>query len=473
MVVVDTEDAVRAGESEHRSPPALTLSLPRLLDGLWLLALMIYALAGMRLTPFHGDETNHIFNSHDFATLFIHHRPQDLILSPPYKPETAGYFRVLDATLPRYAFGAAWSLAGLSEADLPSGPWLWAMDYPANVAQNRLPTGRLLDAARLASTLFLCLSIAIMFELGRRFGERPLAYLSSGLYALNPLILLNGRRAMQEGMLLGFGLLTILIAASISRKQEQSGRSAWHDWLGLALAASLALGSKNSGILYVAGAFGWIFFVEVSRRHWRSLLETSARLAASGVIAMMLLVALSPGLWADPLARLADMVTERRKAMQMQVDVNLDAPTTLSERVTGIITQPFLTPARYYEVFFWADFAPITEQIGRYEASHLDGLRFGKLLGIPLTVLACLGIGAMLWPRVRPSPSGELSIGLLVWPAVMAAAALANPLPWQRYYLQLIPPASLLAGIGIVSLARLALGYAQKRRGSLTKVDRA
>lgn len=471
--MVDTEDAVGAGASELRSPPALTSLLPRLLDGLWLLALMLYALAGVHLVPFHGDETNHIFNSHDFATLFIHHRPQDLILSPPYKPETAGYFRVLDASLPRYAFGAAWSLAGLSEADLPSGPWLWAMDYPANVAQNRLPAGRLLGAARLASTLFLCLSIPIMFGLGRRIGERPLAYLSSGLYALNPLILLNGRRAMQEGMLLCFGLLTILMAAIISRERERSRRDSWQWWIGLTLAAALTLGSKNSGVLYVAGAYGWIFVVEVLRRRRHDLLGTSARLAVSGVIAMMLLVALSPGLWADPLARLADIATERQKAMRMQVDVSLDAPTALSERVTGIITQPFLTPARYYEVFFWADFAPITEQIGRYQASHLDGLRFGKLLGIPLTVLACLGIGATLWPRVRPYPSGELSMGLLAWPAVMAAAALANPLPWQRYYLQLIPPASLLAGIGIVSLARLALSYAQNRRGSPTKVDGA
>ncbi|MBN1311213.1 MAG: hypothetical protein JXB30_07325, partial [Anaerolineae bacterium] len=103
---------------------------------------------------------------------------------------------------------------------------------------------------------------------------------------------------------------------------------------------------------------------------------------------------------------------------------------------------------------FWADFVPITDQINRYEASHLDGLHFGLLLGIPLTIMACLGIGVTFWPRLRPYPSQALATGLTVWLGVMSAAALINPLPWQRYYLSLIPVMSLLAGIGLWALFR-------------------
>jgi len=99
----------------------------------------------------------------------------------------------------------------------------------------------------------------------------------------------------------------------------------------------------------------------------------------------------------------------------------------------------------------------------RYEASRLDGVRFGGLLGIPLTVLACLGIAATLWPGLRPYPSSQFATGLLLWLAVMIAAALANPLPWQRYYLQLIPPASLLSGIGIVCLVQLIRRHVLRR----------
>ena len=70
--------------------------------------------------------------------------------------------------------------------------------------------------ARLPSALFIALSIVVMFALGGRFGGRLGAYFVSGLYTLNPVILLNGRRALQEGSMLFFGTLAILIAALIS-----------------------------------------------------------------------------------------------------------------------------------------------------------------------------------------------------------------------------------------------------------------
>jgi hypothetical protein len=44
----------------------------------------------------------------------------------------------------------------------------------------------------------------------------------------------------------------------------------------------------------------------------------------------------------------------------------------------------------------------------------------------------------------------------MVWLGVMIAAALVNPLPWQRYYLSLIPVMSLLAAIGFWVLLRHA-----------------
>ncbi len=221
------EDAVEANASELRSPNVLAWSRRRILDTLWLLALMIYALAGMYLAPFHGDENIIIYSSHDFATIFIRHQPQSLAVSPPYQYDTLEISRVLDATLPRYIIGLAWHLAGLTESDLPARMWFWELDYDANLSMGNVPTDRLLSAARFPSTLFMCLSIAFLFALGKRFGGRWVAYLSSGLYAINPLILLNGRRAVQEGMLLFSGLLIILLAAIISQRREKGERIGW------------------------------------------------------------------------------------------------------------------------------------------------------------------------------------------------------------------------------------------------------
>ena len=67
------------------------------------------------------------------------------------------------------------------------------------------------------------------------------------------------------------------------------------------------------------------------------------------------------------------------------------------------------------------------------------------LLGIPLTGLA--GFGLAVAGRRR-------QWGLWLWFAVSAASALVNPLPWQRYYLPLVPVATLLAGVGIHFVAR-------------------
>jgi hypothetical protein len=49
--------------------------------------------------------------------------------------------------------------------------------------------------------------------------------------------------------------------------------------------------------------------------------------------------------------------------------------------------------------------------------------------------------------------------GILPWLLLTLASLLANPLPWQRYYLPWLPLATILAGIGFVKLVR----FVQKR----------
>ena len=188
----------------------------RLLAALWLILLAAYVFA---LPPtFHGDEAMQLYTSHDFTTAFVEHDPAALTTQPPYPPDSDQQLRLINGSINRYAIGLSWQLAGMTANDLPPRPgWAWALDYTTNAALGNLPTDAQLATARLPSTLFLALSIAVMFALGAQFGGRTTAYLASGLYALNPVILLNGRRAMQEGSMLFFGTLAILIAALISQ----------------------------------------------------------------------------------------------------------------------------------------------------------------------------------------------------------------------------------------------------------------
>ncbi|MBZ0290378.1 MAG: hypothetical protein K8I30_22325, partial [Anaerolineae bacterium] len=49
--------------------------------------------------------------------------------------------------------------------------------------------------------------------------------------------------------------------------------------------------------------------------------------------------------------------------------------------------------------------------------------------------------------------------GVLPWVLLTLASLLANPLPWQRYYLPWLPVATVLAGVGFTAAVR----FVQKR----------
>ncbi|MCZ2098950.1 MAG: phospholipid carrier-dependent glycosyltransferase, partial [Anaerolineae bacterium] len=280
------------------------------------------------------------------------------------------------APLSRYAIGLSWHVAGFTVNDLPPHPgWDWGLDYDTNAATGHVPAPALLQAARFSSTLFLALSVVVMFALGWRFGGRLLAYVVSALYAVNPIVLLNGRRAMQEGSMLFFGLLAILIAVAIGNRLDQSHRGGsetrpympllFH-WLALIVAGGLTLASKHSGIVFVVSALGWIFAAELIHLRWRALLLTASKLVIAAALMVALFVALSPALWNNPPARLLNLLEARAELLDIQVASEPLAPTTLAQRVEGIVTEPFLMPPQHFEVTFWGDFPTVVSDIERY-----------------------------------------------------------------------------------------------------------
>ena len=438
----------------------------QIIDALWLLLLAAFILAGMPLASFHGDEAMQIYMSHDYATAFIYKEPQRLIAGPPYNIDTDQQLRLLNGSINRYGIGLGWHLAGLTDGNLPPAPgWDWGLDYATNVETGHRPSDVLLNAARLSATLFLALSVVWMFGIGWQFGGRRLAYLVSGLYAVNPVVLLNGRRAMMEGSLLCFGLLTILIAVIISRKREQGQPVPLPWWIGLTIAGGLTMASKHSGLVFVASAFGWIILAELPRHNWRKLARTTLILAACLALVIAIFIALSPALWNDPITRLQDLIAVRQELIDIQVEADPLAPTTLEQRIEGIIAQPFIAPVMHFEVAQWAYAEPITAEVDRYMVSPLSGIQLGWLFGLPLTLLAGLGFLACLWPGLRLQGSWILSLGMLVWLGVTVLSLMVNPLPWQRYYLPLYPVATLLAGVGVQTVLRVIV---QKRKQNVT-----
>jgi 4-amino-4-deoxy-L-arabinose transferase-like glycosyltransferase len=437
-----------------------------LLDLLYLSILAIFVLIGTPIASFHGDEPMQIYMSGDYEIALVQGNPSALTTSPPYFIDTDPQLRILNGTVNRYAIGFARAIAGIGVDQLPPRPgWDWGLSYDDNVNTGHRPSEPLMLAGRLPSSLLLAASVFVMFALARQFGNRPLAYMVTALYTLNPVILLNGRRAMQEGSLLFFGLLTILIAAMLARRSANGKSAPFFLWIGLILGGTLTLASKHNGVVFVAGALGWVLVGELTHFRLREFALTAAKLICSGVLIVGLFLALSPALWNDPVARFNDLLVVRAELLDIQITAEPLAPMTFEQRVLNIITQPFLTPLAHYEVALWADYAPITAEIARYMGSPFSGIQFGQWLGLALTILAGLGIIALFMPSLRPNREWASSWGVLVWLVVTCVSLLANPLPWQRYYLPLIPIASLLGGIGLMALARaFVVRYRQDAR---------
>ncbi len=411
-----------------------TFSIKTLLNIGWLVLLAIYVAAGTMLTPFHGDEAMHIYTSEDYATAFLDGHLDQLTVQPPYDIDSDPRLRLLNGSVMRYSVGLAWHLAGLTINDLPPAPgWDWGQFYDQNVATGHRPSEALLSVARGVSTLYLIGSIVVMFGIGWLFGGRWMAFFVSGLYTANPIILLNGRRALVESPLLCFGLLTIWVALQIARRRAASERVHWGWWIGLTLASALTLASKYSGTVFVAGAFGGIFVAEVVRvftpapnplpasdegekgrltttaHRSRAFLVTVGELIVSGLVALGLLVVLSPALWNNPVARAGDLAQMLNQQVEIVVSILPDAPTTIGQRIEGTLTQSFMTAPQQFEQASWADATPIQTEIQQYMASPLSGLQFGVILGGVLTLLAGFGLVAAIWPRLRPYDSAGLS----------------------------------------------------------------
>jgi 4-amino-4-deoxy-L-arabinose transferase-like glycosyltransferase len=411
---------------------------------MWLLMLAAYIMLGVPGATFHGDEAMQIYMSTDYYTAFVERDLARLQAEPPFQLDDDPWLRILNGSVNRYAIGLSWSLAGYNRAQLPPKPgWDWGLSYDVNVETNHRPDPAALTISRLSSALFFALSAGVMFVLGGQLGGRPAAYLASALYVLNPILLLNGRRAMQEGSFLLFGLLAVLIALLISQRRAQDKRHGWWLWLGLLLSSSLALASKHSAVVLVAGAFGWIALAEGVRlfNHWRDNADVAwrsvgilaLRWIGTGILTIALFIALSPALWNNPPARLSDLVSTRQQLLDIQVSVDPRGAMPLEQRLIYILTQPFIEPVAHYEVSFWSGVPVIQEEIAAYMQSPLSGLHAGLILGGLLTVGAFLGL-LLLLVRWR-----VWSVGMLAWIGVTILSLFANPLPWQRYYLPWIP----------------------------------
>ena len=426
---------------------------------------MLYVIAGAALTPFHGDESTQVYMSRDYAYQFLQ-RDLNLVTfhDPPLSAQEQD-LRLLNGTLNKYLIGLAWHLGGFTLADI-NEQWDWGGSWDYNQSTNHAPTPALLNVARLPSAILLALGVPVMFALGWLTGGAWAAVAASLLYALHPAMLINGRRAMMEGSLTFFSLLTVLAGAWWLRRRN------WIAALALGLAAGLTVASKHTGAFTVAAVFGLVGLLAIatpsptlprirgrepadssrlhpssnsgrggerSERGWgRALLL----MLFAAFVAALTFYALNPAWWSDPLSRAGGVLRLRQDLLAGQT-ATFGGYADSGAALSGFWNQLFVTPPQYFEVAGWDVY--ITDQIAAYEGSIWRGLSVGAVMLVPMVLIGVIYL-------LRKT---ERSLRVLVggWALVMLASVLLlTPIEWQRYYLPAYPPVLLLAALGVAGI---------------------
>jgi 4-amino-4-deoxy-L-arabinose transferase-like glycosyltransferase len=442
----------------------------RIADIALLIALMIYIFAGMTLVPQHTEEFRFMSMAHD---LFYMVRGEwgKLAFAPPVQPNSEQDMRLINGAVNKNLIGFAWLISGRGADTLPNiyDP---AISYAENARVGNVPTSNELSTARIPSALLTALGVIPAFLLGWHLRLRSLAYPTVLLYALHPVILLNGRRAMSEGSFMFFSLATMAWLVALIFTEHSASASGlmrrmprWIRYTGLGVLAGLTVATKHSGLVIVISALLTLLITELAREKPIRVKRSIGLTLAVGLLTLATWFAVSPANWNDPIGALSYTISTKVRLLTIPSTApaqNNLVYQTLGQRFGSILTQPFLTPVQYYESDLWAEH--IAGDIAAYGTTTIDGLTWGTLIGFLLTALALIGLGSIIYDSLRQN---KIAWAILIWTTLTVFSSLWIPMAWQRYYLPLILVAIVLAAAGLGRL--LVRRTAEEKRPTIVE----
>ncbi len=414
---------------------ALILCLSLIITAIWLFS-------GLDRIPFHPDETSLLYQSRDLETWLL--SPASLTWDEPNAQDPDQTYRLLNAPLPKYILGAGRVFAGFEALDV-ARDWDWTRSFASNQRRGAYPPINLLRGARAASTFLLLLGVAALFFAGLRLDGLWTAVIAMSILALHALALLHGRRAMAEGTLL-FSISLLILGLIEARRMP------WLTGIAIALAAASKL---SAAAITPVALIAAIWPGPQEKLVQKSSLQRSLIFLAA---AAGLYLALSPLLWSQPMGAIQAMWQERQSFLHEQVAITrARAPEqvleTPAQRLAAMLLHLYFQPVQFEEVGNYHQ--TLAPSIRTYQEPGRTLLRStaGGSISLGLTIIG-IGAGLLTIRRGESRERFQHTILLLAGGTQAAALLWANPLPYQRYYLPLLPFIILWQANGIVFLGR-------------------
>ena len=251
------------------------------------------------------------------------------------------------------------------------------------------------------------------------------------LLAANPLVLLHTRRAMAEsGLIFSITLFLWALARPV--------RPAWL----VAIPAALVFCSKQSaGILALVGLL-FLFWKGWQQHHTlsRQLINT----ALFGLVFIAVVGLLNPFLWSNPLQAVQAAISARQNLTGSQVaamgavrpDMVLGS---LPQRLLGLVAQLFITRPAVADIGNYVAQTKSAETV--YFSNPINQLLGGFIGGGILLILSLTGffMSAAHSIKSRDCVKQLTLLYLLSTLLIFITLVWFLPIPWQRYYLPLVP----------------------------------
>jgi hypothetical protein len=388
--------------------------------------LSIVYFAGVKLVPFHPDESTYIFMSTDFDQFLT--RPSDLFWSIDKVNDIRQKYRELDAPIARYLIGLGRMLTGQNAL---KADWNWSKSWEDNRLAGALPDEGLLLIARLSVSSLFPLSLILLIQITRSIANRRAAWFCVILFSSNALILLHTRRAMAESA----EIFTILLFLWAVVKTNQ------RVWL-IGLPAGLAFCSKQSlGILILVG-YVWIVWIGIRNKNKSQ--KILRHIAIYTLIFVGVIFIFNPFLWNDPLSAITAAISARQNLLHRQVtEIGSFNPDQILNnyplRILSLIAQVFINQPAIAEVGNYLLETNASQII--YFSNPLNQLFRGVISGGIFLTLSIIGFLLNFFEVLNRRIVLNIYSVCLLLSAFLQAIVLIIllPIPWQRYYIALVP----------------------------------